>query len=139
MAIRTTTSTPNRSLDNILKLSSWYAISLSQYQPADIALHERDIFVSVVATVTDKVSFAVQIHGWPDLSMGWRYQIPLLVDMGFRVLAPDMMGYGGTVSRISLQSCYTNRSTVEQSLAPTATYILELHRAIDATRRIRHD
>lgn len=40
----------------------------------------------------------VQIHGWPDLSMGWRYQIPLLVEMGFRVVAPDMMGYGGTVS-----------------------------------------
>ncbi|KAI4629798.1 uncharacterized protein J4E87_002985 [Alternaria ethzedia] len=36
------------------------------------------------------------IHGWPDLSMGWRYQIPLLVDMGMRVVAPDMMGYGGT-------------------------------------------
>ncbi|KAF1917263.1 Alpha/Beta hydrolase protein [Ampelomyces quisqualis] len=36
------------------------------------------------------------IHGWPDLSMGWRYQIPILVDMGFRVVAPDMMGYGGT-------------------------------------------
>jgi len=36
------------------------------------------------------------IHGWPDLSMGWRYQIPVLVDMGFRVVAPDMMGYGGT-------------------------------------------
>ena len=31
--------------------------------------------------------------------MGWRYQIPLLVDMGFRVVAPDMMGYGGTVSK----------------------------------------
>ncbi|KAF2125995.1 epoxide hydrolase-like protein [Dothidotthia symphoricarpi CBS 119687] len=36
------------------------------------------------------------IHGWPDLSMGWRYQIPFLVDLGFRVVAPDMMGYGGT-------------------------------------------
>ncbi|KAG9189736.1 soluble epoxide hydrolase / lipid-phosphate phosphatase [Alternaria panax] len=36
------------------------------------------------------------IHGWPDLSIGWRYQIPLLVDMGMRVVAPDMMGYGGT-------------------------------------------
>ncbi|KZM22237.1 uncharacterized protein EKO05_0011347 [Ascochyta rabiei] len=36
------------------------------------------------------------IHGWPDLSMGWRYQIPLLVDLGLRVVAPDMMGYGGT-------------------------------------------
>jgi pimeloyl-ACP methyl ester carboxylesterase len=39
-----------------------------------------------------------QIHGWPDLSLGWRYQIPMLLDMGFRVVAPDMMGYGGTVS-----------------------------------------
>lgn len=30
--------------------------------------------------------------------MGWRYQIPMLIDLGFRVVAPDMMGYGGTVS-----------------------------------------
>ncbi|KAF2735951.1 alpha/beta-hydrolase [Polyplosphaeria fusca] len=36
------------------------------------------------------------IHGWPDLSLGWRYQIPLLLDMGLRVVAPDMMGFGGT-------------------------------------------
>jgi soluble epoxide hydrolase/lipid-phosphate phosphatase len=41
-------------------------------------------------------STVVLIHGWPDLSLGWRYQIPLLTSMGFRVLAPDMMGYGGT-------------------------------------------
>lgn len=36
------------------------------------------------------------IHGWPDLSMGWRYQIPLLTSLGLRVVVPDMMGYGGT-------------------------------------------
>ncbi|KAJ6183977.1 hypothetical protein N7519_005278 [Penicillium mononematosum] len=36
------------------------------------------------------------IHGFPDLSMGWRYQIPMLVDMGFRVVAPDCLGYGRT-------------------------------------------
>lgn len=42
----------------------------------------------------------LQIHGWPDLSLGWRYQIPLLLSLGLRVVAPDMMGYGGTV-RIS--------------------------------------
>lgn len=36
------------------------------------------------------------IHGWPDLSLGWRYQIPLLTSLGFRVIVPDMMGYGGT-------------------------------------------
>lgn len=33
-------------------------------------------------------------HGWPDLSLGWRYQIPMLLHMGFRVVAPDMIGYG---------------------------------------------
>jgi pimeloyl-ACP methyl ester carboxylesterase len=36
------------------------------------------------------------IHGWPDLSLGWRYQIPHLVSLGLRVVVPDMMGYAGT-------------------------------------------
>ncbi|KAI5297534.1 hypothetical protein KEM56_004751, partial [Ascosphaera pollenicola] len=36
------------------------------------------------------------IHGFPDLSMGWRYQIPYLRSLGYRVVAPDMMGYGRT-------------------------------------------
>ncbi|KAF2248421.1 alpha/beta-hydrolase [Trematosphaeria pertusa] len=36
------------------------------------------------------------IHGWPDCSAGWRFQIPLLLDMGFRVVAPDLMGFGAT-------------------------------------------
>ncbi|KAK8212116.1 epoxide hydrolase-like protein [Phyllosticta capitalensis] len=38
----------------------------------------------------------VLVHGWPDLSFGWRYQIPALIEMGYRVAALDMMGYGGT-------------------------------------------
>lgn len=36
------------------------------------------------------------IHGFPDMSFGWRYQIPLLTSMGLRVVVPDMMGYAGT-------------------------------------------
>ncbi|KAJ0120877.1 epoxide hydrolase [Diaporthe amygdali] len=36
------------------------------------------------------------IHGWPDLSLGWRNQIPFLLSKGLRVVAPDMMGYGET-------------------------------------------
>ncbi|OJD23955.1 hypothetical protein ACJ73_04695 [Blastomyces percursus] len=36
------------------------------------------------------------IHGFPDISMGWRYQIPALTKLGFRVVAPDCMGYGRT-------------------------------------------
>lgn len=38
------------------------------------------------------------IHGWPDLSYGWRYQIPFLIQQNMQVVVPDMMGYGRTVS-----------------------------------------
>ncbi|RAH49931.1 alpha/beta fold hydrolase [Aspergillus brunneoviolaceus CBS 621.78] len=36
------------------------------------------------------------LHGFPDLSMGWRYQIPMLLNLGLRVVAPDCLGYGQT-------------------------------------------
>ncbi|OKO84548.1 epoxide hydrolase [Bradyrhizobium sp. NAS80.1] len=36
----------------------------------------------------------VLCHGWPELSYSWRHQIPALADAGFRVVAPDMRGYG---------------------------------------------
>ena len=45
--------------------------------------------------------YLFEIHGWPDLSMGWRNQIPMLMKMGYRVVCPDMMGYGGTVIKLS--------------------------------------
>jgi pimeloyl-ACP methyl ester carboxylesterase len=34
------------------------------------------------------------IHGWPELSSSWRHQLPSLASLGFRVIAPDMRGYG---------------------------------------------
>lgn len=36
------------------------------------------------------------IHGWPDMNFGWRYQIPYLVSLGLRIVAPNMLGYAGT-------------------------------------------
>jgi pimeloyl-ACP methyl ester carboxylesterase len=36
----------------------------------------------------------VLCHGFPELAYSWRHQIPALTDAGFRVLAPDMRGYG---------------------------------------------
>ncbi|KAF2768134.1 alpha/beta-hydrolase [Teratosphaeria nubilosa] len=38
----------------------------------------------------------ILIHGFPDLSLAWRYQIPFLNSLGFRTLALDCMGYGET-------------------------------------------
>lgn len=36
------------------------------------------------------------VHGWPDLSFGWRHQVPYLLSLGLQVIVPDQIGYGGT-------------------------------------------
>jgi pimeloyl-ACP methyl ester carboxylesterase len=34
------------------------------------------------------------LHGWPELSISWRHQLPVFAGLGFRAVAPDMRGYG---------------------------------------------
>ncbi len=36
------------------------------------------------------------MHGFPELWYSWRFQIPALAEAGFRVIVPDMRGYGET-------------------------------------------
>ena len=38
----------------------------------------------------------VLAHGFPDLALTWRLQVPALVAAGYRVVAPDMRGYGAS-------------------------------------------
>ena len=38
----------------------------------------------------------VLCHGFPELAFSWRWQVPALAGAGFRVVAPDMRGYGGS-------------------------------------------
>ncbi|MCC6225498.1 MAG: alpha/beta hydrolase [Microthrixaceae bacterium] len=35
-------------------------------------------------------------HGFPELGYSWRYQLPAVAAAGFRAIAPDQRGYGGT-------------------------------------------
>jgi haloalkane dehalogenase len=37
---------------------------------------------------------AVLLHGYPESSYMWRHLLPVLADAGWRVLAPDLPGYG---------------------------------------------
>jgi pimeloyl-ACP methyl ester carboxylesterase len=36
----------------------------------------------------------VLCHGFPELAFSWRHQVPVLAQAGYRVLAPDMRGFG---------------------------------------------
>ncbi|MEY2925698.1 MAG: hypothetical protein RL367_175 [Pseudomonadota bacterium] len=39
---------------------------------------------------------ALCLHGFPELNYSWRFQMPLLAAMGWRVWAPNLRGYGAT-------------------------------------------
>lgn len=45
---------------------------------------------------TPTTGLALLIHGFPDLSFGWRYQVPQLTAQGLRVVVPDLPGFGRT-------------------------------------------
>jgi pimeloyl-ACP methyl ester carboxylesterase len=46
----------------------------------------------------------VLAHGFPDLALTWRLQVPALVAAGYRVVAPDMRGYGGSARPESVEA-----------------------------------
>ena len=39
---------------------------------------------------------ALCLHGFPELHYSWRHQMPVLAELGYRVWAPNMRGYGAT-------------------------------------------
>ncbi|KAM5528134.1 hypothetical protein FOXYSP1_19403 [Fusarium oxysporum f. sp. phaseoli] len=49
------------------------------------------------------------LHGFLDLSFGWRYQIPYFVSMGYQVVALDLLGCGGSDKPDNLRN-YTFKS-----------------------------
>jgi pimeloyl-ACP methyl ester carboxylesterase len=55
------------------------------------------------------------VHGWPELSISWRHQLPVMGGLGFRAIAPDMRGYGrSSVHR--KHSDYAQREVVADML-----------------------
>jgi epoxide hydrolase 4 len=49
-----------------------------------------------VAAIGSGDKLALFLHGFPENSFSWRYQLPLLAHMGYRAWAPDLRGYGGS-------------------------------------------
>lgn len=50
----------------------------------------------MLASPENPVATILLVHGWPDLGMAWRYQVPFLQSLGLRVIVPDMLGYAKT-------------------------------------------
>jgi pimeloyl-ACP methyl ester carboxylesterase len=54
---------------------------------------ERNTTFYLACGATDATPL-IFVHGWPELSISWRHQLPVFAALGFRCVAPDMRGYG---------------------------------------------
>lgn len=53
----------------------------------------NDIRLHVAQTGPESGPLLILLHGFPDFWYGWRRQIPVMAEAGFRVWAPDQRGY----------------------------------------------
>ncbi len=52
--------------------------------------------ISLRAAVAGDGPLVILVHGWPELWYSWRHQIAPIAQAGYRVVAPDLRGYGGS-------------------------------------------
>ena len=68
--------------------------------PADSGITVREVAANgltfEVAEAGEGDHLALCLHGFPELNFSWRYQLPLLAELGYRVWAPNQRGYGGS-------------------------------------------
>jgi pimeloyl-ACP methyl ester carboxylesterase len=69
----------------------------------------------------------VFLHGWPQIGLMWRAQMEALASDGWRCIAPDMRGYGGS-SAPAAYDAYALREIVED--------MVELHDHLGAVQAI---
>lgn len=72
------------------------------------------------------------IHGWPDNAQLWRNQIPALTEVGYRILAPDVRGYGRSDKPESVNQYQVGR------VATDFIAILD-HESLESAHVIGHD
>ncbi|WP_300578789.1 alpha/beta hydrolase [Phenylobacterium sp.] len=57
---------------------------------------EANGFAFAVDEAGEGDRLALCLHGFPESRFSWRAQMPVLADLGYRVWAPDLRGYGET-------------------------------------------
>ena len=64
--------------------------------PTERLVETNGVQLRVIDAGARGAPVVVLAHGFPELAYSWRHQIPALAEAGYRVLAPDQRGYGGS-------------------------------------------
>lgn len=73
------------------------------------------------------------LHGFPSTSADWQFQIPFFRQLGYGVLAPDLLGFGGS-SKPTNKDAYIGKKMVNDILA-----ILDHEKVTGPVFGIAHD
>lgn len=52
---------------------------------------------------------ALCLHGFPESSFSWRYQLPMLAEAGYEAWAPNLRGYGATSRPVGVMNYHIDR------------------------------
>jgi pimeloyl-ACP methyl ester carboxylesterase len=79
-------------------LSAWAALCLAVtvLTSTERLVETNGVQLRVIDAGDRDAPVVVLAHGFPELAYSWRHQIPALAEAGYRVLAPDQRGYGGS-------------------------------------------
>jgi pimeloyl-ACP methyl ester carboxylesterase len=72
------------------------------------------------------------VHGWPDAMDLWRHQVPALLADGYRVITPDLRGFGGSSRPVDV-AAYTVPDLVGDVVG-----VLD-HLAVERVHLVGHD
>tara|TARA_B100000678_G_scaffold54035_1_gene43287 strand:+ start:19772 stop:20662 length:891 start_codon:yes stop_codon:yes gene_type:complete len=72
------------------------------------------------------------VHGFPESWYSWRHQMPAIADAGFKAVAVDVLGYGGSdkphaVERYSMENLTRDMAGVASALSEDGTAIVIGH------------
>ncbi len=67
-------------------------------------VHSNGIRLRISAAGPNEGPLVLLVHGWPESWYSWRYQIPVLAAAGYRVIVPDMRGYGASDAPQDIES-----------------------------------
>lgn len=68
--------------------------------PVDaLTLQANGLRFAAIADGPRDAPLVLLLHGFPELARSWRHQLPALAAAGWRAVAPDLRGYGGTEQR----------------------------------------
>ena len=65
----------------------------------EVTLETNSLRFRALAAGPREGPLVLLLHGFPELSRSWRHQLPALAERGYRAVAPDLRGYGGSDKR----------------------------------------